>query len=137
MSGQLLRLRVITPSRSLLDRNDVSIVTAPGSEGELGILPRHIPLFTKLKEGVVMYRVGDKKFYIGVASAFMDVQDNIVTILADDAILPEEADKVRAEQMKKKAEDVMQKRLEGTNFQEVEAQMRKALLELKLIEHIK
>lgn len=137
MSAQLLRLRVITPARILLDRTDVSVVTAPGTEGELGILPRHIPLFTKLKEGVVMYRTGDKENYFGVVSAFLEVSENTVTILADDAILPEEADVKRAEEAKKQAEETMKKRLGGTNFQEVEAQMRKALLELKLIEHIK
>lgn len=137
MSAQLLRLRVITPARVLLDRADVSVVTAPGTEGELGILPRHIPLFTKLKEGVVMYRTGDKKNYFGVANAFLEVSENTVTILADDAILPEEADAKKAEEARKQADETMKKRLEGTNFQEVEAQMRKALLELKLIEHIK
>lgn len=137
MSTQLLRLRVITPTRVVLDRVDVSVVTAPGTEGELGILPRHIPLFTKLKEGVVMYKTADRKNYFGVANGFLEVSENTVTILADDAILPEEADAKRAEEVRKQAEETMKKRLEGTNFQEVEAQMRKALLELKLIEHIK
>lgn len=137
MSTQFLRLRVITPSKALVDLDNISVVTAPGSEGELGILPKHIPLFTRLKSGVIMYRTDDKKNYFGVTSGFMDVQDNVVTVLADDAILPEEANVGRAEEAKRKAEEAMQKRLEGTDFQKVEAEMRKALLELKLIEHIK
>lgn len=137
MSTQLLKLRVITPTRVVLDLMDVSVVTAPGTEGELGILPRHTPLFTKLKEGVVMYKMGDKKNYFGVANGFLEVSEDTVTILADDAILPEEADVKRAEESRKRAEEIMQKRLEGTDFQKVEAEMRKALLELKLIEHIK
>lgn len=132
-----LHLTLATPSRSVLDIDDVESVVAPGVEGELGILPNHAPLLTKLKDGVVKYRVGGDQKYIGVTSAFMDVVDNKVTIISESAVLPEEADEARAEEARRQAHEQLEKRLEGTDFRQVEAELRKALLELKLIEHIK
>lgn len=132
-----LHLTLATPSRKILDLENVESVIAPGVEGELGILPNHAPLLTKLHDGIVKYRVGSEKKYIGVTSAFMDIVDNKVTIISEAAVLPEEADEARAEEARRQAHEQLQKRLEGTDFQQVEAELRKALLELKLIEHIK
>lgn len=132
-----LHLTLATPSRSVLDVENVESVVAPGIEGELGILPNHAPLLTKLKDGVVKYRVGSDQKYIGVTSAFMDVVDNTITIISESAVLPEEADEARAEEARRQAHEQLEKRLEGTDFRQVEAELRRALLELKLIEHIK
>jgi F-type H+-transporting ATPase subunit epsilon len=115
----------------------VESVVAPGVEGELGILPNHVPLLTKLKDGVAKYRVGGEDRYVGITSAFLDVVDNRVTIVSEAAVLPEEADQARAEEARRQAHEQLEKRLEGTDFRQVEAELRKALLELKLIEHIK
>lgn len=132
-----LHLTLATPSRSVLDVENVESVTAPGVEGELGILPNHSPLLTKLKDGIITYRIGNERKHMGVTSAFMDVVDNKVTIISESAVLPEEADEARAEEARRQAHEQLQKRLEGTDFRQVEAELRKALLELKLIEHIK
>lgn len=132
-----MNLKVVTPQRTVLDIDSVEVVTAPGSEGELGILPHHAPLLTKLNSGIVSYTIGGKKRYLALEGAFMEVAFNQVSILADSAILPEEADARKAQAARARAEEEMKKRLEGTDFQRVEAEMRKALLELKLIEHIK
>jgi len=132
-----LHLTLATPTRNILDLENVESVIAPGVEGELGILPNHSPLLTKLKDGVITYRVGNERKHIGVTSAFMDVVDNKVTIISESAVLPEEADEARAEEARRQAHEQLQKRLEGTDFRQVEAELRKALLELKLIEHIK
>lgn len=132
-----LHLTLATPTRNVLDLEGVESVTAPGVEGELGILPNHSPLLTKLKDGVLTYRIGHERKHIGVTSAFMDVVDNEVTIISESAVLPEETDQARAEEARRQAHEQLEKRLEGTDFQQVEAELRKALLELKLIEHIK
>lgn len=132
-----MKLSIATPTRKALEVEDVDAMTAPGVEGELGILPNHAPLLTKLKDGIVRYRIAGKNHMVGVTSAFMDVADNVVTIITESAILPEEADRVRAEEARTMAREQLQKRLAGTDFRRVEAELRKALLELKLIEHIK
>lgn len=130
-----MTLKVVTPQRMVLDRDDAEIVLAPGVEGELGILPNHAPLLSRLKSGVVKYKVGGKNHYVGLEAGFLEVSSNKVTILADKAILPEEADLRRAQEARQLAKEQLEKRLEGTDFIKVEAELRKALLELKLLEY--
>lgn len=134
---QLLHLSISTPDRQVVELDDVSLVGAPGAEGDVGILPNHAPLLTKLKDGVVTYRINAVDHQVGVSHAFLDVADNVVTIITDLAILPDEADRVRAEQARQRAKEQLEKRLAGTDFQMVEAELRRALLELKLLEHTK
>lgn len=133
----LLHLSLATPSRMVLDVNEVEIVNAPGIMGDMGILSNHAPILTKLRDGVLNYRVSGQNKYVAVNGAFMNVLDNDVTVLSEAAILPEEADLRRAEEARAKAKEELEKRLEGTDFQRVEAELRRALLELKLLEHIR
>lgn len=134
---QLLHLSLATPSRQVLEVENVEIVNAPAEMGDVGILPNHAPFMSRLKDGVINYRVGGNNFYVGVNGAFMDVAENNVTVISEAAILPEDADLNRAQEAKDKAKAELEKKLEGTDFQMIEAELRKALLELKLLEHIK
>src|SRR3989338_3791495 len=133
----LLHLSLATPSKKILEIEDVEIVNAPAEIGDVGILPNHATFLSKLRDGVINYKVGGNNFYIGVNGAFMDVAENQVTIISEAAILPEDADLKRAQEAKDKAKAELEKRLEGTDFQMVEAELRRALLELKLLDHIK
>ena len=135
--NQLLHLSLATPSKKILEIEDVEIVNAPAEIGDVGILPNHAPFLSKLRDGVINYKVGGNNFYIGVNGAFMDVAENQVTIISEAAILPEDADLKRAQEAKDRARVELDKRLEGTDFKMVEAELRRALLELKLLEHIK
>lgn len=67
----------------------------------------------------------------------MDVAENQVTVISEAAVLPEDADLKRAQEAKDRAKVELEKRLEGTDFKMVEAELRRALLELKLLEHIR
>ena len=135
--NSLLYLSLATPSKQILEIEDVEIVNAPAEIGDVGILPNHAPFLSKLRDGVINYKVGGNNFYIGVNGAFMDVAENQVTIISEAAILPEDADLKRAQEAKDRARVELDKRLEGTDFKMVEAELRRALLELKLLEHIK
>lgn len=135
--SQLLHLSLATPSRQILEVENVEIINAPAEIGDVGILPNHAPFLSKLRDGVINYRVGGNNFYVGVNGAFMDVAENQVTIISEAAILPQDADLKRAQEAKDKAKAELEKRLEGTDFQMVEAELRRALLELKLLEHIR
>lgn len=135
MSTSSLHFRVVTPQRILVDLDNVKTVTAPGVHGQISILPYHSSLLTKLEPGLVTYKTEHEERFLGVTQAFLEVSDNRVNILADYALLPEEADERRAQEARERAQKEMEKRLEGTDFQKVEAELRKALLELKLVEH--
>lgn len=85
------QLRVVTPNRPLLDLQ-VREVTAPGTAGEFGVLPDHITFLTSLEIGVFTFRGDAGTRRIAVRGGFAEVCDNVMTVLADDAVLPEDID---------------------------------------------
>ena len=95
---------MVTPERLLLSE-EVEEVTAPGREGEFGVLPGHTPFFTLLKVGEVMYRSGGKENYLAVSGGFAEVLPERVTILAEAAELAHEIDVERAKRAKERAEE--------------------------------
>ncbi len=96
-------LEVVTPYGLVLSQ-EVEEITAPGVEGEFGVLPGHTPFFTTLKIGEIMYRAGKTPQHIAVAWGFVEVLHNKVTILAEAAELTEAIDVERAKRAKERAE---------------------------------
>lgn len=78
------RLRVVTPERQLLDL-DVEEVTAPGANGEIGILPDHIALLTTLSPGRLVYKSSGQRHVLAIFGGYAEVADNVMTVLADGA----------------------------------------------------
>jgi F-type H+-transporting ATPase subunit epsilon len=76
------RLRVYTPERELVD-DDVREVTAPAAWGEIGVLPDHAALVTTLEPGVLTYRRDGTVAKLTVGAGFIEVRDNVMTVLAD------------------------------------------------------
>lgn len=86
-----LRLRVVTPTRLVVD-SDVTDLTAPGSEGRLGILPMHVTFLGQLDVGVLAYKENGTAKRLVVHAGYAEVIDDVVTVLADDAEFPDEID---------------------------------------------
>ena len=101
-----MRLEIVTAERVVYSE-DVNSVLAPGTEGELGILPNHSPLLTTLKPGELRVEKDGNQFYMAVSGGFMEVLGNKVTVLADTAERLEEIDSERAEQALNRAEDFL------------------------------
>ena len=80
-----MKLEIITPE-SIIYTGDVESVIAPGSEGELGILPHHASLMTALQSGDIKVSVNGQANSYSVGGGFLEVKDNQVTILADSAV---------------------------------------------------
>jgi F-type H+-transporting ATPase subunit epsilon len=96
-------LEVVTPYGLVLSQ-EVEEMTAPGVEGEFGVLPGHTPFFTTLKIGEIMYRTGKETRHMAVAWGFVEVLHDKVTILAEAAELPDAIDVERAKRAKERAE---------------------------------
>jgi F-type H+-transporting ATPase subunit epsilon len=125
------KLEVVTPQRKIL-AVEVESVIAPGTEGYLGILPRHAPLLTTLKSGVVYYRkVGGKTERIAVSGGFMEAGPDKVIILADTAELSAEIDIERARRAKERAEKRLRERPPGLDWGRAEFALRRSLARLK------
>ncbi len=84
-------LRVVTPQRALLEE-EVREVTAPGTVGEFGVLPDHITFLTSLEVGTMSYRTDRGTYRIAIRGGFAEVVDNVMTVLADDAVFAEDID---------------------------------------------
>lgn len=97
-------LEVVTPNRLVLSQ-EVGEITAPGVEGEFGVLPGHTPFFSTLKVGEVMYRAEKEPKYMAVTWGFVEVLSDRVTILTEAAELEQEIDVERAQRAKDRAEE--------------------------------
>ena len=103
-----IRCEIVSQDRTVFT-GDVDIVVLPGAAGEMGILPKHAPVLTTLKYGIIKVRKGGKEELFAVAGGVAEVQPEIVTILADAAENVEEIDVTRAEAARKRAEEVLAK----------------------------
>lgn len=101
-----IRLRVVTPSRLLLDE-DVDEVTAHGELGEFGVLPNHIAFLSTLIAGELSYKQGAVRRTLVVSGGYAEVLNDVMTVLAPTAEFPSEIDVRRAERAKARAEKTM------------------------------
>jgi len=128
-----LKFEVITGER-IVYADDVDIVIAPGSEGELGILPHHAPLLTTLQPGEVRARKGTDETAMAVSGGFMEVRPDKVIILADTAERAEEIDAARAEAARQRAAERLAERGERVDMARAEAALRRSIARLKIVE---
>ena len=93
-------------------------VVLPGEAGELGIMPGHTPLLTRIKPGVVRVKMQDgSEELVFVAGGMLEVQPNLVTVLADTAIRGKDLDEAKSLESKKKAEEATLAAVSATTFQ--------------------
>jgi F-type H+-transporting ATPase subunit epsilon len=126
-----LRCEIATQDR-LLFEGQVDMVVAPGSEGEMGILPNHAPLLTTLGYGVLRVRHGGQEHAFTIAGGFMEVQPETVTVLADVGEDVNEIDLRRAQAARARAEAMLKSVTpgEGDKYLALEAALRRSTLRL-------
>jgi F-type H+-transporting ATPase subunit epsilon len=103
-----LKLEIVTPHGLILSE-DVDEVSCTGSEGDFGVLPGHVPFFTTLKIGMLIYKKGNATKYIFVNWGYAEVGPEKVMILADSAEKSEDIDVERAKTAMKRAEERLKK----------------------------
>ena len=126
-----MRLDVITAEREVLS-DEVDLVVAPGSQGELGILPNHSPLMTTLKEGELTIRKGGEDTYLAVSGGFLEVMDNVVTVLADACERSEEINEERAQEAMRRAQQRIESRVSDMDLESAMASLRRAQLRVRV-----
>lgn len=130
-----LRLIVVSQERQLLDVV-VDSVSAPSTEGEITILPGHLPLFTQLQLGILTYRQGTEAEEIVVSRGFLDVSPhNEITVMVDTATHAREISPQQAETAVKAAEETMKTASrDQREFILAEASLKQAMLEMKVFQ---
>jgi F-type H+-transporting ATPase subunit epsilon len=115
-----------------------TMVFAPGSQGDLGIAPRHAPLLTLLKPGEVRVQLPDgseQHFFVGGGA--LEVQPNKVTVLADTAVRAKDLDEEAALAAKQRAEELLREKFDKISQAEALAELARAAAQLKLIERLR
>ena len=112
-----LKLEIVTPE-SIIYSEDVEMVTLPGSEGEAGIYPNHVPLMTKVQAGEIIINRGGTEEVVAIGEGFAEITGDHIAILTDNAANSSDIDEAAAEEARAKAE---QRLNEGGDISEEEA----------------
>jgi F-type H+-transporting ATPase subunit epsilon len=113
---------------------EADFVVAPGSQGELGILPRHIPLLTPLAAGAVTVRNDNDEQFFFVSGGFLEVRPDQITILADSAERAEDIDESRAEEARRRAQSAIEQKAIDADRAAATAALARAEARLRLAE---
>ena len=124
----------VVSAEAAIFAGNAKFVALPGEAGELGILPGHVPLITRIKPGAVRIEKedGDEEF-VFVAGGILEVQPNSVTVLADTAIRGHDLDEAKANEAKKRAEEMMANRGSDLDFARAQSEFAVAAAQLAAI----
>ena len=134
--AKTLQLEIITPEKLLFEQ-EVEFFSVRATDGDLGVLPNHAPLFASLAPSVLKFKQQGKDDFVAIMGGFLEVSNNRATVLADVAELAADIDILRAKKAKERAEVELTEKRELANTAEITAAMRRALLRLHVADLIK
>lgn len=129
-----IRCEIVSEDR-LVFEGDVDMVIVPGISGEMGILPNHAPLLSNLNFGLLKVKTGNEETIYAVAGGIVEVQPDLVTILADAAESIDEIDIERAEAARQRAEKLLKEGppRDADEYLALEASLRRSNLRLEAV----
>lgn len=126
-----LKLEIVTPD-ALTYSEEVEMVTLPGSEGEMGIYPQHVPLLTQIVPGEVTVRKAGRDYFLAVGEGFVEITGDRVAIMTDMAIRAENIDEAKAEEARRRAEARLAEHMDDEEGAMVSAALAHSLAQLKV-----
>ena len=128
-----IKIKIVTPERTVYEE-EVSQATLPTIDGEVTILPDHIPYITALKAGEIMLKKGEEIIHLAISGGFIEFNNNILTMLADTVERAEEIDLKRAEEAKQRAEELQKQRItiDDMEYAKTAALVEKELARIKV-----
>jgi len=124
-----LKLEIVTPERKIYSE-DVDMVTLPGSEGELGVYPKHVPLLTTLKPGELRIMQNGRETAMAIGEGFVEIKADSVSVLTDMALEAEKIDISAAEAAVERAKVAMKEDQTPEQVAAIQASLQKALAQL-------
>jgi F-type H+-transporting ATPase subunit epsilon len=128
------QIEIVTPEKMVV-KDAAEEAQIPGKNGYLGILPGHAPLVTELAVGEITYRSGATTRHLAVAWGFAEVLPDKVTIVAETSERPEEIDKPRAEEARRRAEELLNSGNPEVDYPRAEAALKRAETRLQVAEN--
>ena len=126
-----IKLEIVTPEAKIFS-DDVDMVTLTGTEGEMGILPQHMPLMTQLVAGEIIAQKGKDTIFIAVGDGFVQVTGDRVAILTDMAIEADNIDEAKAEEARQLAEGRLAQKITDEEAAHIQAALAHATTQLKV-----
>jgi F-type H+-transporting ATPase subunit epsilon len=119
----LIKVDVVSAEQSLFE-GQAKFVALPGEAGELGVLPGHTPLITRIRPGTLkIIMADDTEETIFVAGGLLEIQPNHVTVLSDTAIRAADLDEAKAEEARRQAEESLRNAKDKTDMAVVQAEL--------------
>ena len=133
-----IHVDVVSAEESIFS-GDAEFVVLPGVMGELGIYPRHTPLITQIKPGIVRIKVPGQaeEQIVYVQGGFLEVQPDVVTVLSDTAIRAHDLDEAKALEAKRLAEETIQNRTSKADIAMAEGELAGAVAQLAAIRRLR
>jgi F-type H+-transporting ATPase subunit epsilon len=132
-----IRCEIVSAEAEIFN-GTATLVVASGDDGELGIAPRHAPLITRLRPGqvrVIAENGDEQAFY--VSGGIIEVQPQVVTVLADTAIRAKDLDESAANQAKEQAERLLANRTDAVEVAQAQVELAQAIAQLQAIERLR
>jgi F-type H+-transporting ATPase subunit epsilon len=130
--AEKLKLEMVTPYKRVLSE-EVDEVTAPGTVGEFGVLPDHTSLLTTLKVGELTYKKDGETFHVAVNWGYVEVEDNVMTVLVETAEPADQIDVERAKAALSRAEEALKKLTsDDKEFKIMECALERALIRVQV-----
>ena len=121
-----LKLEIVTPDAKTFSE-DVEMVTLPGSEGEMGIFPQHVPLMTQVVAGEISVRMSGRDHFLAIGDGFAEITGERVAVMTDMAIKAENIDEAKAEEARRRAEARLAEKLDDEEESLVKAALARSL----------
>ena len=129
--AETLKLEIVTPDGKAYS-DDVEMVTLTGVQGEMGILPQHIRLMTKLVPGELVARKGGRDHFVAVGGGLVEVTGTRVSILTDMAVAADKIDEAKAEEARLRAEARLHEKLSAEEIATINASLARSLAQLRV-----
>ena len=126
-----LRLEIVTPVATAFSE-DVEMVTLPALDGDIGILPQHVPLMTQMVPGEMVVRQNGKDRFLAVGDGLVEITGNRVAILTDLAVAAENIDEAKAEEARQRAAARLREKLSAEEIANVNAAMARSLAQIRV-----
>ena len=128
----MLHLEIVTPEQKIYS-DDVDSVVIPGVEGELGVLPQHVPLMTQLLPGELRVVKRGEELRLAVGEGFVEIGADKVVVLTDMAVKESEIDESAAEDAVRRAEEAMKEhKMDDEEYATVKASLQKSLAQIRV-----
>lgn len=132
MNNNKIKFQIITPERVVFD-DEIDSITLPTIDGEITVLPNHIPLISVTKPGEIMIKKDGQSHRMAVMRGFVETSENRVRLMTDAAELAEEIDERRAEEARDRAQKMLAEKIDDVKYAEAASALERSLARLKVV----